>query len=276
MNLLDIDQPALAVLVEIARQAGNAILSVYERPDAFNVDYKADDSPITEADRAAHQVIERSLAQAFPGVPVLSEESPPEAANDRLSWKQFWLVDPLDGTKEFISRNGEFTVNIALIQHGRPVAGVVLAPVLAKAYAGARGVGAFSIQDKVWTPIQTRTRPATELRIVGSRRHGAEALDRLMTELKEKIVDITLQNVGSSLKFCLLAEGGADVYPRLAPTSEWDTAAAQAVLEAAGGLVEDLDSQPLLYNKPEGLLNPFFIALASPDMRWLCTYLNAR
>lgn len=269
MSPLHCDRQLLATLVEIACRAGDAIMAVYRQPESIGVDYKADDSPITQADHAAHQYILAALNATYPDVPVLSEESPDDAANDRLSWKQYWLVDPLDGTKEFLSRNGEFTVNIALIQAGIPVAGVVFAPVLGKAYVGASGVGAFRVTGGAWESIQTRTRPASELRVVGSRRHGAEALDSLLNELKQRIPAITLQNVGSSLKFCLLAEGSADFYPRLAPTSEWDTAAAQAVLEAAGGLVVDLDLQPLRYNKPQGLLNPFFFALAMQDTSWL-------
>jgi 3'(2'), 5'-bisphosphate nucleotidase len=175
----------------------------------------------------------------------------------------------LDGTKEFISRNGEFTVNIALIQMGQPVAGVVYAPVFNRAYLGACNLGAFRVDNGAWQAIKTSPRDAHTLRVVGSRRHGAEAMDNLLDRLRSSIPNIELRNVGSSLKFCLIAEGQADFYPRLAPTSEWDTAAAQAVLEAAGGLVVDLDKKPLRYNKSASLLNPSFYALGNSDTDWL-------
>lgn len=268
-DMLIPDQPMLDNLLTIAQRAGAAILAVYGQTQSLEVDYKADDSPITQADRAAHTAIVTALLQAYPGIPVLSEESPPQMANKRLGWEQFWLVDPLDGTKEFISRNGEFTVNIALIQCGEPVAGVVLAPVLQKSYLGARGLGAFCVTGEEWASIRTRQRSQQRLQVVGSRRHGAEALEALLTKLRQQIGQVEMKNVGSSLKFCLIAEGEADFYPRLAPTSEWDTAAAQAVLEAAGGAVVDLNFQPLRYNKPDSLLNPSFYALAQPSTEWL-------
>ena len=248
--------PAISELEPIARAAGDAILTIYRQP--FAVEYKQDESPLTAADQGAHEVIVQALARLTPDIPVLSEESDAETMQARLGWSRYWLVDPLDGTKEFVSRNGEFTVNIALIDHGRPVWGLVYAPVLDKLWYGGKEVGAWRVADGTHKAIQTRPHEAGQAwRVVGSRNHLSQATLDYLAPLGE----VELVSMGSSLKFCIIAEGGAELYPRLAPTCEWDTAAAQAVLEGAGGSVTQLDGSSLAYNKPD-ILNPWFVARA--------------
>ncbi|WP_404835430.1 3'(2'),5'-bisphosphate nucleotidase CysQ [Aeromonas media] len=248
--------PAISELEPIARAAGDAILTIYRQP--FAVEYKQDESPLTAADQGAHEVIVQALARLAPDIPVLSEESDAETMQARLGWSRYWLVDPLDGTKEFVSRNGEFTVNIALIDHGRPVWGLVYAPVLDRLWYGGKGIGAWRVADGTHKAIQTRPHEAGQAwRVVGSRNHLSQATLDYLAPLGE----VELVSMGSSLKFCIIAEGGAELYPRLAPTCEWDTAAAQAVLEGAGGSVTQLDGSSLAYNKPD-ILNPWFVARA--------------
>ncbi|MDM5061103.1 MULTISPECIES: 3'(2'),5'-bisphosphate nucleotidase CysQ [Aeromonas] len=248
--------PAISELEPIARAAGDAILTIYRQP--FAVEYKQDESPLTAADQGAHEVIVQALARLTPDIPVLSEESDAETMQARLGWSRYWLVDPLDGTKEFVSRNGEFTVNIALIEESRPVWGLVYAPVLDKLWYGGKGVGAWRVADGTHKAIQTRPHEAGQAwRVVGSRNHLSQATLDYLAPLGE----VELVSMGSSLKFCIIAEGGAELYPRLAPTCEWDTAAAQAVLEGAGGSVTQLDGSSLAYNKPN-ILNPWFVARA--------------
>ncbi len=248
--------PAISELEPIARAAGDAILAIYRQP--FAVEYKQDESPLTAADQGAHEVIVQALARLTPDIPVLSEESDAETMQARLGWSRYWLVDPLDGTKEFVSRNGEFTVNIALIEESRPVWGLVYAPVLDKLWYGGKGVGAWRVADGTHKAIQTRPHEAGQAwRVVGSRNHLSQATLDYLAPLGE----VELVSMGSSLKFCIIAEGGAELYPRLAPTCEWDTAAAQAVLEGAGGSVTQLDGSALAYNKPD-ILNPWFVARA--------------
>ena len=248
--------PAISELEPIARAAGDAILTIYRQP--FAVEYKQDESPLTAADQGAHEVIVQALARLTPDIPVLSEESDAETMQARLGWSRYWLVDPLDGTKEFVSRNGEFTVNIALIDHGRPVWGLVYAPVLDRLWYGGKEVGAWRVADGTHKAIQTRPHEAGQAwRVVGSRNHLSQATLDYLAPLGE----VELVSMGSSLKFCIIAEGGAELYPRLAPTCEWDTAAAQAVLEGAGGSVTQLDGSALAYNKPD-ILNPWFVARA--------------
>ncbi len=252
--------PAVLKLVE---EAGAAIMAVYAT--SHDVEYKADDSPITRADRAAHEILSIGLTTLAPAIPVLSEES--EAAHAyavRGPWRQLWLVDPLDGTREFISRNGEFTVNVALIREHRPVLGVVAAPALGVTYYAAEGHGAFRRRGNAPPePIGVR-RAAEPLVIVGSRSHRGDSLDAMLG----RIGPHELRPMGSALKFCLVAEGTADFYPRLGPTSEWDTAAAQAVLEIAGGAVVRLDGRPLDYNARDTILNPEFLAYGDRSRRW--------
>ncbi|HEY8586574.1 MAG TPA: 3'(2'),5'-bisphosphate nucleotidase CysQ [Rhodanobacter sp.] len=248
----------------IARAAGAAILAVYHSD--FAVQTKADASPLTAADLAAQRVIMQGLTALDEPLPVLSEEVSARPWSERQHWSRYWLVDPLDGTREFVKRNGEFTVNIALIDNHRSVLGVVFAPVTGELYVAARGEGAW-LQDRAdagWRQIHSRAL-AQPPRVAGSRSHGGaqgEVLQRLIGG------DYELVPLGSSLKFCLIARGEADVYLRLGLTSEWDTAAAQCVLDEAGGAVLDLAGQPFRYNRGESLLNPEFIAVGDCAIDW--------
>ena len=245
-------------VIALARDAGRAILQIYGEVDT-SVEYKRDNSPVTQADMASHHVIVDGLAKLTPQWPVLSEESRDIPFEQRRMWRRFWLVDPLDGTREFLKRNGEFTVNIALIEADAPILGVVYAPAIDKLYYGAHGGGAFKEESGAVTPIRTATPSAEKVRVVVSRSHGSgeENLDRFTGGAPCEFVPM-----GSSLKFCLVADGSADVYPRTGPTMEWDTAAAQCVVEQAGGTVTDLNGNAMTYNKPV-LLNPGFVACAS-------------
>ncbi|MDH3977898.1 MAG: 3'(2'),5'-bisphosphate nucleotidase CysQ [Gammaproteobacteria bacterium] len=251
-------------IVRIARKAGDEILKIYESAD-FNVEMKADDSPLTAADQAAHQLILAELTALTPDIPVWSEESAKIEFAERQGWSQFWLVDPLDGTKEFIKRNGEFTVNIALIQGHAAVLGVVHVPVIAKDYYGTANGGAFVIENGGEPqPIQVTKTAENPVRVVGSRSHRGASLESYLDWIGPHV----MVPMGSSLKLCLVAAGEADVYPRLGLTSEWDTAAAQAVVEAAGGQVVDLKGNRLAYNTKEEVLNPFFIVLGDNSRDW--------
>jgi 3'(2'), 5'-bisphosphate nucleotidase len=256
--------PLLAELCTIARTAGEAILEVYGTE--FQVQLKEDRSPLTQADRVAHEIIGERLLALDDTVPMLSEESAPADVALRRTWTRYWLVDPLDGTKEFLKRNGEFTVNIALIDQGRAVLGVVLAPVLDRLYFGAVGHGAWRADKGAEPqPIRARRDAASPLRVVGSRSHGDGELAAYVAALGPH----ELKPMGSSLKICLIAEGAADIYPRLGPTSEWDTAAAQAILESAGGRMIDRLGEPLRYNTKDDLLNPHFLAFGDQRRDWL-------
>ena len=237
---------------DIARDAGAAIMDIYQS-NYFDVQKKADDSPLTKADLAAHNIICEGLRALDIQYPVISEESSDISWAQRKHWCRYWLVDPLDGTKEFIKRNDEFTVNIALIEKGVPILGVVYAPALDTMYTGERDRGAF-LNDKA---ISVATQEPETLRVVGSRSHPSQETTDWLDALGKPYEMLA---VGSSLKFCLVAEGKADIYPRLGPTSEWDTAAAHAVLSAAGGDVLTLNGEPLLYNQKADYLNPHFIA----------------
>ena len=243
----------LEALLPIVRAAGALVMDIY-RSD-FAVRGKDDASPVTEADERAEALIVPALEALLPGVPVVAEEAVAAGRLPALG-RRFWLVDPLDGTKEFIGRNGEFTVNIALVEDGEPVLGTVFAPALERLFLGAGGVGAFVEQDGRRRPIRCRTVPPTGLTVVASRSHGdAAALDAFLDGRKVA----ALTNAGSSLKLCLVAAGEADLYPRLGRTMDWDIAAGHAVLAAAGGRVQTLAGAPLRYGKP-GLDNPHFVA----------------
>ncbi len=258
----DLSQLVNAV-VDIARQAGAEILKIYATD--FDVETKADDSPLTAADQAAHQLIVTALTELTPDIPVWSEESATIDFAERSGWQKFWLVDPLDGTREFIKRNGEFTVNIALIHGHEPVLGVVHVPVMRRDYYGFAGGGAFIIRDgSNPKPIFVTTAVESPVRVVGSRSHLGNSLAAYLDWVGPHV----MVPMGSSLKLCLVAAGEADVYPRLGLTSEWDTAAAQAVVEAAGGQVIDLSGQRLLYNTKAEVLNPFFIVLGDSSRDW--------
>jgi 3'(2'), 5'-bisphosphate nucleotidase len=254
--------PRAESLVTLAEAAGAAIMQVYARD--FDVESKADQSPLTEADLASHHLIVDGLRALTPDIPVLSEESSAIAWDMRRQWRRYWLVDPLDGTREFVKKNGEFTVNIALVEDGIAVFGVVHAPALGLTMHGTLGTGAFVRDGGRDLPVQSRRPAPSPLRVAASRSH----LDARTAAALEKMGEVETQGMGSSLKFLRIAEGLVDVYPRFGPTSEWDTAAAQAVLEAAGGLLLRLDGTPLRYNTKESLLNPDFIALGDADLPW--------
>lgn len=304
MNKLSITDELITGLVDLGRRAGAAIMDIYcdqssNSLEHYDIQKKADLSPLTAADLAAHRLIAETLPQLLP-LPILSEEGQLPDYAERRTWETYWLVDPLDGTKEFIAGNGEFTVNIALIHRGRPCLGVVHAPVTDTTYlgildspmvqlsrwqTGARKIvaGAAPQPIRVASLVERlhKPSPASAFNVLLSHRHRSPATADIMARLERNWPhQVAAVNAGSSLKFCLIAEGLADFYPRLAPTSEWDTGAAQAVLEAAGGLVVKapllgegfkLDEQPwepLVYNTGASLLNPFFYALGDPQYDW--------
>jgi 3'(2'), 5'-bisphosphate nucleotidase len=261
-------EPVRALAVE----ASERILEIYAT--AFAVTAKDDDSPLTAADLAAHHAIVAGLRRLTPDLPILSEESACAPFVERSRWRRYWLVDPLDGTKEFVQRNGQFTVNIALIEDREPVLGVVRAPVTGRCYFAARGQGAFREEPgEPPRPIAVKPlQPGAPVRVVGSRLHGGPGLQAFVARLGH----CALVTIGSSLKFCQVAEGAADVYPRFGPTSEWDTAAAQAVVEVAGGRVVSAETgEPLRYNTGDSLLNPYFIAYGDASHDWL-SYTHSR
>lgn len=264
MTLQTSPEQLLEQLAGISRRAGLAILEWYDGD--MGITHKADDSPLTKADLASHKLIVAELGKRWPEIPILSEESATIPWETRQAWRQYWLVDPLDGTKEFINRNGEFTVNIALIRDHCPAMGVVHVPVTDVSYIGAADAGAWRQQGgETKTAIETRRPAASPAVVVGSRSHANPEL----AEQLEKLGPHELISMGSSLKFCRVAEGLADFYPRLGPTCEWDTAAAQAVVEAAGGQVVKLNGSALDYNRKEAYLNPHFFVLGDPARDWL-------
>jgi 3'(2'), 5'-bisphosphate nucleotidase len=253
------DPKSLAeALMPVVERAAAAIMRIYG--DAFTVETKADDSPLTQADLESQRIIADALARLTPGVPVLSEESAQAPWAQRRHWSSLWVVDPLDGTREFVKRNGEFTINIALVRDHEPLLGVVTAPAQALTWWGAAGVGAFRRSfGGADAPIRVSA-PHSPLRIVGSRSHDSPQTAAFCATLGPGVH----AGVGSSLKFCRIAEGAADLYPRFGPTSEWDTAAGQALLEAAGGHVTRPDGHRLRYNCRESLLNGDFLAFNDP------------
>lgn len=247
-------------IVQIAKEAGARIMEIYALP--FEVEMKADNSPLTQADQAANDLIVDFLKCNYPDIPIISEETRLTNYTTRQHWQRCWLVDPLDGTKEFIKKNGEFTVNIALIEEGVPTLGVVYIP--------AQGVTYFTEKDQAFKehangfiePIHTRKPSADTIIVMGSRSHSSETVEAFVADLASQYSSVSFEAAGSSLKFCRIAEGNAHCYPRLGPTMEWDTAAGQAIVEKAGGkvLVHNT-SAPLAYNKQD-LLNPFFVVYA--------------
>jgi adenylylsulfate kinase len=253
----------LSEIIILAKAAGKAIMAVYSKKD-FGITYKTVDSPLTQADISAHDLILAGLKKLSPNLPILSEESKTIPYEQRRSWSTYWLVDPLDGTKEFIKRNDEFTVNIALIEKGSPVMGVVHAPALDLTYYAETGKSAFKQEGKK-KPVKIKVSDYrnSKLKIAISRSHKDEPLDHFL----QKIQDYESIRMGSSLKFCLIAEGTAHLYPRFGPTMEWDTAAAQCVVTEAGGMVTDLSGKSLRYNKPD-LTNPDFIVSGQPAYPW--------
>ncbi len=256
----------LPAVIDIAIAAGREILRVYEADTELHVTLKQDRSPLTEADLAAQRTISARLAALTPTIHMLGEESAPAAFEQRRGWQTLWLVDPLDGTREFLKRNGEFTVNIALVDGSEAVLGVVYAPVTGVAYAAARGCGAFRRDaDGTQRPIRVCGAAPATVRVLASRSHGDAALDRLL----ERLEPMQRISVGSALKFGLLAEGQADLYVRRGRTSEWDTAAGHAVVNEAGGTVVDFAGQPLRYNMRDTLINPSFIAFGDASRDWV-------
>ena len=253
----------LPQVIDLARDAGRRILEIYN--DGFTVEHKEDATPLTEADMAAHNAIIAGLGILTPELPVLSEESAAVAFAERRQWRRYWLVDPLDGTREFIKRNGEFTVNIALIENGVSVLGVVFVPVSGVCYYAAAGGGAFKqVKAGLPVPIHVRAYHGGRVTVAGSRSHRGDSLNRFLANLG----DYEIISMGSALKSCLVAEGKADIYPRLGPTSEWDTAAAQCVVEEAGGHVTDTHMRPLRYNTKDTLLNPHFFVVGAGGVDW--------
>ena len=250
-------------VIAVARAAAAEILAIYQ--SEFAVRHKDDRSPLTAADLAAHHCIVDGLRKLTPDIPVLSEESAGITTAQRRGWSTLWLVDPLDGTREFVKRNGEFTVNIALIEHGVTTYGVVQAPVTGALWHGGQRDGAFRRDgDGGDQALRVRAPATAPLRVAASRSHRDERTALFI----ERMGEIEPIGLGSSLKFCRLAEGGIDVYPRFGPTSEWDTAAAQAVLEGAGGAVLDLQGRPFRYNQRDTLLNGEFVALGDTTLPW--------
>lgn len=277
-----LDDAFATQLIAIARSAGSAILEVYSSINGMDIQIKSDNSPLTAADLVAHNVITREL-QTLLAVPMISEESVVPAQSERKLWPVYWLIDPLDGTKEFIARNGQFTVNIALVFNGVPLAGVVHVPVSDETYLGIdktiaadkvsraeKFIGIEKIANLKTRTLANRFTQKLPLELLISHRHGSEAVAKLVEKLETRWpAPLARLNIGSSLKFCMIAEGKADFYPRLAPTCEWDTAAAQAVLTAAGGSVVNANTlKALTCNSAETLLNPYFFALGDANFDW--------
>ncbi|MGO9933989.1 MAG: 3'(2'),5'-bisphosphate nucleotidase CysQ [Steroidobacteraceae bacterium] len=255
------DLPALAeALLPIVARAGAAIMQVYG--SGFTVQRKDDNSPLTLADLESQRVIIEGLKRITPDIPILAEESATAPWPQRQAWRELWVVDPLDGTREFIKRNGEFTVNVALVVEHEPLLGVVAAPALGLTYWGAAGIGAFSLAESGGQRRIHTVPPQHPLRVVGSRSHAG----RQTAAYLERLGPHVMTGVGSSLKFCLLAEGKAELYPRFGATSEWDTAAGQAVLEAAGGHVTRMDGHRMRYNCRESVINGDFVAFSDPSV----------
>ncbi len=260
----DILTPLADEIRDLAVKAGNRILEIYETD--FSVEQKSDHSPLTIADMAAHEIICSGLAQLTQDIPVLSEESSEIPFTKRKQWTRYWLVDPLDGTREFIKRNGEFSVNIALIDQNKPVIGVIYIPVSGISYFAVKGEGAFKcMPDDQPQSIRVKMTTSDKITLAGSRSHGNEMQQAFIARLGKNIEVLA---IGSSLKFCLVAEGKVDIYPRFGPTSEWDTGAAQCIVEEAGGKVTDMELNPLRYNVRESLINPDFLVIADESFDW--------
>ncbi len=255
------DRIDLEFVAQLAIQAGEAILQVYDTD--FGVEHKEDNSPLTLADRRSHRILSDGLRSRYPQIPILSEEGREVPYETRRAWSRFWCVDPLDGTKEFVKRNGEFTVNIALIEGRMPVIGVIYVPVHGDLFVARAHEGAWKISGGHRQKLNLEgTSPPSPVRVLKSRSHPSPHLE----ELLELIPQHEAVRKGSALKFCSIASGEADFYPRLGPTSEWDTAAGQAIVSAAGGVMVDFQGNPFLYNKPNLVNGPFLVASSA---RWL-------
>lgn len=249
---------------EIAKQAGAEIMKIYA--EGFEIEEKKDHSPLTTADLASHTLIIEKLEKLTPDIPILSEESVSISFAERSSWENYWLIDPLDGTREFIKRNGEFTVNISLVTEHSSSLGVVYIPVKDICYSASRNQGAYKQENnQAVQKIKARSSsPSKKPTICGSRSHAGKSLQ----ELQDKIREFDLISMGSSIKMCLVAEGVADIYPRFGPTSEWDTAAAHCVVNEAGGVIIDMNLETLQYNTKDSLLNPSFLAVGDMNKQW--------
>ena len=251
LETIDLDKVA-----SVAKAAGDAVMAIYAKD--FAVAYKDDKSPLTEADLVSNAIICRELAAAYPAIPLLSEENKAVPYEERRGWEYYWCIDPIDGTKEFVKKNGEFTVNIALIHRDTPVLGVVYAPALGDMYKAKRGEGAFKNDQRL--PLKRNLTPEMYLNVVASKSHLSEETQAFIDALAKTTEEIHQVSKGSSLKLCMVAEGEADIYPRLAPTMEWDTAAADAIVRESGKMTFQYEnaSAPLVYNKND-LLNPWFV-----------------
>lgn len=271
-NTLDLETSNLKRLslecLDIARDAGDAILAIYE--SGFNVEEKEDKSPLTDADLASHNLILQRLTELTPDIPILSEESAKLPFEERASWETYWLVDPLDGTREFVKRNGEFTVNIALIHKHQSIIGVINVPVLDVDYYAWQNGGCYKTEKKGEAKrISVKKLDGSSLTVAGSRSHGSEMMQQYMAKLgADNNEQLETLGMGSSLKFCLVAEGRADLYPRLGLTSEWDTAAAHCIVVEAGGYITKTDMTALEYNTKDSLLNPFFFVFGDNSRDW--------
>lgn len=262
-----LDKIDIEDIKEIAKNAGDAIMTIYKKD--FNVEYKDDKSPLTEADKKSNEVICEKLKELYPNIPMLSEENKEVVYKDRKDWEYYWCIDPIDGTKEFIKKNDEFTVNIALIHNDIPVLGVVYAPAINKMYSSKKDEGAFLNGKKL--PLAKENDDFT---VVASKSHLSDETQKFIDDLKREYPNLTSNSKGSSLKLCMIADGSADIYPRIAPTMEWDTAAAHSIvlesgknvyqydenIKATDYLIEDTSLKPMVYNKIN-LLNPYFVVV---------------
>ena len=262
LNRIELNELSEAV-IRLTQEASQQILQIYQQ-QAFSVTTKKDHSPLTEADLASHRLLSHGLQQLTPQLPILSEESTQLDYEVRKQWSRYWLVDPLDGTKEFIQRNDEFTVNVALIQDNKPVMGVVAVPCQQTIYFAFAGGGAFKLEAGSAQKIHTRRANLKQLSIVASRHHRDPRLGSIFKQFPQH----QMVSMGSSLKFCAIAEGLADLYPRIGPTCEWDTGAAQCIVEEAGGKVLTTKGKPLLYNSKQELLNPDFLVVGDGSIPW--------
>lgn len=264
-------QPNYAAVIELAKTAGAAILEIYNRSE-YTIVEKADESPLTEADLAAHEIINSGLSQIL-DVPIISEESNIPDQDTRMNWSQFWLVDPLDGTKEFIERHGEFTINIALIQEGEPVFGLIYAPVTDECYYGGEGKAFCKIAEEPAIPLKAsnpnlQISEFKRIRVFGSKRHAMEKFSRLCEKLEQRVARVERISVGSALKLAYLASGQGEVYPRLGNVSEWDIAAGHAILRCVGGDILSLQYENIHYGKKPSMIVPGFFALGDVDFDW--------
>ena len=271
INLPDLTEK----IVKIAVSVGEKVCGYYERylrNDSLQVDHKSDRSPVTEVDLFSHQMLEKQLQSLLPELPLISEEVDASPLAIRQTWQRFWMIDPLDGTREFLHKQNEFTINIALIENNEAVIGVICVPIAGECYLAYRGGGAFKqSKDQTRKKLTTRQFDSNHFRILASRFHASNHLH----EFLQKLPHHEVIHAGSALKFCWLAEGKADMYPRLSPTSEWDTAAGQCIVEEAGGQIVDMQFNRLRYNAHEDLLNPSFIAIADPGYDWSSVF-NAK